>query len=447
CIASFGRRRPSWGAFTLYRTKRDLQVQHELRQTSQLRLTDGDTSTGPWGPGDNDIGQRWIVPGAPCPSLRLTLELSAVIHELLYWSTQGTCYCISILEVTTTMSLQRSLLDARKEKTFLKAVGCWSYAEEMGTALSISPTSRKAAILDEKTDGGHTTNGKPEKSLKRNSVIISALTWKRLVAASAKKKSTKKVNPNPPPSQNNNQIERLNNENIKKSQQSNSDWKGSHRDPKQGPLAVPVPTVPNQNVQSSQAQNGSLNGKQIVTVKKQPSNRSLISPRRVIVQASTGELLRCLSEFMCRRCFKLKELSPNEIILWFRNVDRSLLIQGWQDQGFITPANLVFVYLLCREAVTDDIDTEYELQATFLTCLYLAYSYMGNEISYPLKPFLVETNKELFWERSLKIIDKMSAKMLQINSDPHFFTEVFQDLKNEAESRDTNSKWTNNLDR
>ncbi|KAG9340797.1 hypothetical protein JZ751_019988, partial [Albula glossodonta] len=190
----------------------------------------------------------------------------------------------------------------------------------MGTALSISPTSRKAAILDEKTDGGHTTNGKPEKSLKRNSVIISALTWKRLVAASAKKKSTKKVNPNPPPSQNNNQIERLNNENIKKSQQSNSDWKGSHRDPKQGPLAVPVPTVPNQNVQSSQAQNGSLN-----------------------------------------------ELSPNEIILWFRNVDRSLLIQGWQDQGFITPANLVFVYLLCREAVTDDIDTEYELQATFLT--------------------------------------------------------------------------------
>ncbi|MBN3323956.1 CD5R2 kinase, partial [Atractosteus spatula] len=325
----------------------------------------------------------------------------------------------------------------------------------MGTVLSLSPASGKGGILDEKPDsvGGYAAipnskNGKTEKSLKRHSVLISALTWKRLVAASAKKKNAKKVNPNPPASQaNNNPVEKLNNENLKKSQQPGSDRKGSHRDQKSGPLAVPVPTVPNQSLHPSQTQNVSQNGKQLISVQKQPSNRSLISPRRVIVQASTGELLRCLGDFMCRRCFKLKELSPNEIILWFRNVDRSLLLQGWQDQGFITPANLVFVYLLCREAVSDDISSEYELQATFLTCLYLAYSYMGNEISYPLKPFLVETNKEVFWERCLQVIDKMSAKMLQINSDPHFFTQVFQDLKNEAGTRETNGQWTINLDR
>lgn len=260
------------------------------------------------------------------------------------------------------------------------------------------------------------------------------------MAASAKKKSAKKVNPNPPVSQISNPVDQLNTENLKKSQS------GSERK-KPGPLAVPVPTVPDKSLRANQTQNGSQNGKQLLPVQRQASTRSIISPRRVIVQASTGELLRCLSEFMCRRCYKLKELSPNEIILWFRNVDRSLLIQGWQDQGFITPANLVFVYLLCREAVTEDISSEYELQATFLTCLYLAYSYMGNEISYPLKPFLVETNKEVFWERSLRIIDKMSAKMLQINADPHFFTEVFQDLKNEAGPKDTNTKWTNTLDR
>ncbi|XP_036396967.1 cyclin-dependent kinase 5 activator 1-like [Megalops cyprinoides] len=315
----------------------------------------------------------------------------------------------------------------------------------MGTVLSISPTSRKGAILDDKTEVGHAASGKTEKSLKRHSVLISALTWKRLVATSAKKKSAKKVNP--ASHANNNPVEQLNNENLKKSQQSTSDRKGSHRDHKSGPLAVPVPTVPEKSLPHDQTQNASQNSKQIVSVKKQPSNRSVISPRRVIVQASTGELLRCLSEFICRRCYKLKELTPSEIILWFRNVDRSLLIQGWQDQGFITPANLVFVYMLCREAVTDDIDSEFELQATFLTCLYLAYSYMGNEISYPLKPFLVETNKEVFWERSLQVIDKMSAKMLEINADPHFFTEVFQDLKNEGESRDANSKGTINLDR
>ncbi|XP_005991813.1 cyclin-dependent kinase 5 activator 2a [Latimeria chalumnae] len=325
----------------------------------------------------------------------------------------------------------------------------------MGTVLSLSPGSGKGSIMDEKPDpsGGYSaipnsknggiSGGKPEKSLKKHSVLISALNWKRLVAASAKKKNAKKVNPNPGCPANNNPVEQLNNENLKKSQQNGCDRNGVQRETKPGPLPVPVPTVPIQN----QAVHNGGKQQQVVSVQKQPSSRALYSPRRVIVQASTGELLRCLGEFICRRCFRLKELSPNEPILWFRNVDRSLLLQGWQDQGFITPANLVFVYLLSREAIGDEISSEYELQASFLTCLYLAYSYMGNEISYPLKPFLVETNKEVFWERCLRVIDKMSAKMLQINADPHYFTQVFQDLKNEGESRDSNGHWTISLDR
>ncbi|NXB61736.1 CD5R1 kinase, partial [Struthidea cinerea] len=161
------------------------------------------------------------------------------------------------------------------------------------------------------------------------------------------------------------------------------------------------------------------------------------TPRRVVVQASTSELLRCLGEFLCRRCYRLKHLSPTDPVLWLRSVDRSLLLQGWQDQGFITPANLVFVYLLCREALRgEDIGSQAELQAAFLTCLYLAYSYMGNEISYPLKPFLVESCKEAFWDRCLSIIDLMSPKMLQVNADPHYFTQVFADLKKESGSEE-----------
>uniref|UniRef100_A0A667ZRW8 Uncharacterized protein n=1 Tax=Myripristis murdjan TaxID=586833 RepID=A0A667ZRW8_9TELE len=57
---------------------------------------------------------------------------------------------------------------------------------------------------------------------------------------------------------------------------------------------------------------------------------------------------------------------------------------------------------------------------------------MGNEISYPLKPFLVEAGKEAFWDRCLAIIDATSAKMLRINADPHFFTQVFAELKSEG---------------
>ncbi|XP_072541078.1 cyclin-dependent kinase 5 activator 2b [Salminus brasiliensis] len=274
----------------------------------------------------------------------------------------------------------------------------------MGTVLSISPSSGKGSGLDDGSELGNESSGKV---LKKPSVIVSTFAFKRLVTASAKKKNVMKVNPNPvpaplpPPPQPQNEV-------VKK------------------PLAVPIPTVPPpQKVEPEPTE--------VKTIQKQPSTNSLLT--RVVVQASAGELLRCLGEFMCRRCFRLKELSPNEVILWFRNVDRTLLMQGWQDQGFITPATLVFVYLLCKETVTEDIESQCKLQGVFLTCLYLAYSYLGNEISYPLKPFISEGNKDVFWEQSLGVIDNMSGKMLQINMDPQFFTEVFQDLKNEGETK------------
>ncbi|CAH2092699.1 unnamed protein product [Euphydryas editha] len=101
-----------------------------------------------------------------------------------------------------------------------------------------------------------------------------------------------------------------------------------------------------------------------------------------------------------------------------------------QDVAFINPANVVFVYMLVRELVDGErIARPQELQAVVLTCLYLSYSYMGNEISYPLKPFLVEDSKDKFWDRCLLIVDRLSFNMLRINSEPGFFTEVFTELK------------------
>ncbi|XP_076118700.1 cyclin-dependent kinase 5 activator 2b [Alosa pseudoharengus] len=279
----------------------------------------------------------------------------------------------------------------------------------MGTILSISPSSRKTTIV---VNGPEPT----EKSLKKHSVLESALSFKRFVTSSSK--NTKKVNPDCQLQANENQVEQLNNENLKKRE---------HLSPEPVPAQNPPPT---------QSLTPSHSGKRIIAVQKQSSKLSLVSPRKVIVQASTGELLLCLGEFFCRRCYKLKTLSANDVVIWFRNVDRTLLLQGWQDQGFITPASLVFVYLICRETVTEDVDTRGELHGIFLTCLYLAYSYMGNEISYPLSPFIVEGNKDTFWDLSLSVIDNMSDQMMQINIDPHFFTEVFQELKGESVTKD-----------
>ncbi|XP_053210914.1 cyclin-dependent kinase 5 activator 1-like [Panonychus citri] len=159
-----------------------------------------------------------------------------------------------------------------------------------------------------------------------------------------------------------------------------------------------------------------------------------ISPRKnlkkTVIQASTSELLRCLGDFLLKRCPKLKSFQSGDAVMWLRAVDRSLLLQGWQDIAFINPANVVFLYMLLKELIREDVDSECELQATVLTCLYLSYAYMGNEISYPLKPFLVETdNKDKFWDRCLLIINMLSGKMLRINSEPAFFTEIFTELK------------------
>uniref|UniRef100_A0A8C4SJR3 Cyclin-dependent kinase 5 activator n=1 Tax=Erpetoichthys calabaricus TaxID=27687 RepID=A0A8C4SJR3_ERPCA len=301
----------------------------------------------------------------------------------------------------------------------------------MGTVLSLSPSYRKAGLFEDgpATVGHYTAvqNSKnaKDKNLKRHS-IISVLPWKRIVAVSAKKKSSKKVQPT---STYQNNVTHLNNENLKKS--------------------LSCANLSTFAQDGGQVPGSKTSSNVVSSAKKVPASNCTGpgTPKRVIVQASTSELLRCLGDFLCRRCYRLKHLSPTDPVLWLRSVDRSLLLQGWQDQGFITPANVVFVYMLCRDVVSSEVATEHELQAVLLTCLYLSYSYMGNEISYPLKPFLVESAKEAFWDRCLSIINLMSAKMLQINSDPHYFTQVFADLKNESHKEEERSRLLIGLDR
>uniref|UniRef100_A0AAQ6IB90 Cyclin-dependent kinase 5 activator n=1 Tax=Anabas testudineus TaxID=64144 RepID=A0AAQ6IB90_ANATE len=319
----------------------------------------------------------------------------------------------------------------------------------MGTVLSLSPSYRKAALFEDgpATVGHYTAvqnskNAKDAataaaKSLKRPS-IINVLPWKRIVAVSAKRKGSKKLQSEGGDGGKGNSLK------LKKSQSCANLSSYSSQDPSAITTTTSshLPTSKTLvNVATVAAKKNSLTGSGI-----QPSTAAG-TPKRVIVQASTSELMRSLGEFLCRRCYRLKRLSPTDPVLWLRSVDRSLLLQGWQDQGFITPANVVFLYMLCRDVVSAEVASERELQASLLTCLYLSYSYMGNEISYPLKPFLVEAEKEAFWDRCLEIINRMSGKMLQINTDPHFFTQVFSDLKNESKKEEEKTKLLIGLDR
>lgn len=188
--------------------------------------------------------------------------------------------------------------------------------------------------------------------------------------------------------------------------------------------------------------------------------------KKTVVQASTSELLACLGEFLCRQC---SSINPSDAAAWLRAVDRSLLLQGWQDVAFINPANVVFVYLLISTELSAEQDQQlastdntenatstvkvYSLQSKVLTCLYLAYSYMGNEISYPLKPFLTNSGsngqassgchviveREQFWNQCLRMVERSSGDMLRINSDPTYFAKVFAELKRYSPVRATSS--------
>ncbi|XP_037549442.1 cyclin-dependent kinase 5 activator 1 [Nematolebias whitei] len=299
----------------------------------------------------------------------------------------------------------------------------------MGTVLSLSPGSRKPGFYQNQPGSlsSRSLNSQKDRNLRGGrSILLPALTWRRLVAPTKKNDTRKGPGGTVDPLSNNSFYQNdpvltLNRDNVKKSLSCAN--LSSYEVPAGLGLSYGFGSGPGFGFGYTRTGPPSS--------LRAPQGTS--SPKRVIVQASTSELLRCLGDFLRLRCFRLRRLSPADPVLWLRAVDRSLLLQGWQDQAFVTPANVVFVYMLCRDVVDGDaVSSERELQAVLLTCLYLSYAYMGTEISYPLKPFLVEPGRDAFWTRCLAIINATSANMLRINADPGFFTQVFADLKSEG---------------
>lgn len=148
----------------------------------------------------------------------------------------------------------------------------------MGTVLSLSPGSRKAAApgpekladpvvqkpLEPREEEEEEKDGKKKKK-KRHPVLLHALSWKkRLVAARAKRKGGKKVKPavSEPV-------------HVQREQAATDSrhraLKTGHR---HGPIPVPVPTVPEHNHNQK---------------KNQGRPDQIISPQRVVVQVGVRD--------------------------------------------------------------------------------------------------------------------------------------------------------------
>ncbi|XP_044252346.1 cyclin-dependent kinase 5 activator 1 [Tribolium madens] len=271
-----------------------------------------------------------------------------------------------------------------------------------------------------------------EKNLKKHSLFINALSWKRFSTANNNKKKLDNKNKNVTtfrqPLVDNIHTVIDKNKNIQKQGSYYSNSKSTSA------LALDIVRVNNANNNANHHANcDKLTNKSLLLRENSVNNQNQVvpvaAPKKTVIQASTSELLKCLGMYLHTKCYKLRDFQAGDAVMWLRTVDRSLLLQGWQDVAFINPANVVFVYMLVRDLVEEEIECEQDLQAVVLTCLYLSYSYMGNEISYPLKPFLVEDSKEKFWDRCLDIVNRLSSSMLRINAEPGYFTEIFTELK------------------
>ena len=97
------------------------------------------------------------------------------------------------------------------------------------------------------------------------------------------------------------------------------------------------------------------------------------------------ELMTGLTEFLRRRCRHLQHADLPVAAVWLTYVDRQLTGRGWQVFPFLGPSSLVFVYMLARQAVQTDVSNVDDLRTVLLACLYVAYAYIGSEISYPIK--------------------------------------------------------------
>ena len=147
------------------------------------------------------------------------------------------------------------------------------------------------------------------------------------------------------------------------------------------------------------------------------------------VNFSLSETLKYIGCYVYLRCRKIEGLKPSLVVSWIRGIDRSLILSGWQEQGFISQPNMIPLYMLLREVLHEDLKTLADLKGTIMSTLYMCYSYNGHEISYPLKPFITDNNRLGFWDRCMYIINNHSDKMLLINKDSKYYNEVQLELK------------------
>jgi hypothetical protein len=143
------------------------------------------------------------------------------------------------------------------------------------------------------------------------------------------------------------------------------------------------------------------------------------------------DLLHNLGVFVLKHCTHLSTIpSATDVAMWVRCADRALQLNGWTVNSFLLESHVVFTYMLLHRAFQQfQVRSLIDVKELVLMCLYISYTYNANEISYPLRPFLVKHDRMAFWDKCTPFSLSASSRMLRLNQDPAYYAEQLVSLK------------------
>lgn len=155
----------------------------------------------------------------------------------------------------------------------------------------------------------------------------------------------------------------------------------------------------------------------VAEVSPSPEHRTLsYSP-------SLGDTLVCLGQFVHYSSSGVAHRpTVSDVVNWTRHVDRALHLNGWTTSSFLLESHIVFTFKLMQSAFElFTFSSLTDVKEMFYLCMYVSYTYNANEISYPLRPFLVTGDRTAFWDKCIQLSLSVSDVMLRLNQDREFY--------------------------
>lgn len=157
----------------------------------------------------------------------------------------------------------------------------------------------------------------------------------------------------------------------------------------------------------------------------------IVAATRVERKWTLTDLLQNLGIFVQKQCTHLHTIpAASEVAMWVRCADRALQLNGWTINSFLLESHVVFSFMLLSQAFEQyTVRTLADVKELVLLCLYVSYTYNANEISYPLRPFLVKQDRVAFWDKCMKLSLGASCEMLRLNKDHSYYLDTLSTLK------------------